>query len=35
MVIGYRTLFLVNVIFCCANITAFHMPDWKFWEGRR
>jgi len=22
--------FLVMVIFCFANTTAFHMPDWKF-----
>jgi len=24
---------MVIVIFCCANITELHRPDWKFLEG--
>jgi len=27
--------FLVIMIFCCANTTAFHMPYWKFSEWGR
>jgi len=25
--------FIGSVIFCCANATAFHMSDWKIYEG--
>jgi len=28
----HRTLLLVIVIFHCANPTAFHMSDWKFFR---